>query len=385
VPLEGIRAFSRICFVLSSHFSYMKGGAELQAYYIAKELLARGFEIHYAYLDSSRDGQPETLETPDGRITLHRLTRYDLGPLGKPRFLNYPQLMRLLEEIEPDLVYQRTRSALTGIAGAYANKRGKKMVWASSSVVDCRRRRLEDIRVDGATAPVEALGYRLGLRGMRRADRIVAQTSDQAAMLRENFALDSVVIPNSHPRPRRTMPKEEPPLVAWIANMKWWKQPELFVELAERCAGLDARFVLVGRADRGYEELAARVKRLGNTELAGELPLEETNELLAKSSVFVNTSLPFEGFPNTFIQAWMRAVPTISLNFDPDGVIERYGIGLHSRTLDRLASDVRRLILDGALRETMGRRAARYAADNHDLSVVADRYVRLFQETLGTS
>ena len=51
------------------------------------------------------------------------------------------------------------------------------------------------------------------------------------------------------------------------------------------------------------------------------------NRLLARSHIFVNTST-HEGFPNTFIQSWLREVVVVSLQVDPDQVLERQQVGI---------------------------------------------------------
>jgi hypothetical protein len=66
--------------------------------------------------------------------------------------------------------------------------------------------------------------------------------------------------------------------------------------------------------------LLSQIRRMENLDLLGEVPLEEVNAQLAAGHLFVNTSKT-EGFPNTFIQAWMRRVPTLSLDVDPDGIL----------------------------------------------------------------
>jgi len=42
----------KICFILANYFKYYMGGAELQAYYIAKEL-AESVEVHYIFMKHS--------------------------------------------------------------------------------------------------------------------------------------------------------------------------------------------------------------------------------------------------------------------------------------------------------------------------------------------
>ncbi len=53
----------------------------------------------------------------------------------------------------------------------------------------------------------------------------------------------------------------------------------------------------------------------------GAISQQEVNAELANAHVLVNTSL-YEGFPNTFIQAWMRRTVVVSLNVNPDGIFD---------------------------------------------------------------
>jgi glycosyltransferase involved in cell wall biosynthesis len=82
--------------------------------------------------------------------------------------------------------------------------------------------------------------------------------------------------------------------------------------------------------------------------------------------LFVNTSLA-EGFPNTFIQAWMRGMPVASLHVNPDDVLEREQVGFCAGTPEQLAATVRRLMTDDSLREAYGARAREYAIETHSL------------------
>jgi hypothetical protein len=35
--------------------------------------------------------------------------------------------------------------------------------------------------------------------------------------------------------------------------------------------------------------------------------------------------------PNTFVEAWGHGVPVLTLSFDPDGVVDAYGLGIAAR------------------------------------------------------
>jgi glycosyltransferase involved in cell wall biosynthesis len=171
-----------------------------------------------------------------------------------------------------------------------------------------------------------------------------------------------------------------------VANLKPLKQPEVFVRLASQLRELaDVRFTMVGappgarrRGGRWYQELVQSLDATPNVAHVGRKAHPEVNELLATAHVLVNTSL-HEGFPNTYIQAWMREVPVVSLHIDPDGVLRREGIGIHAQTEERLVEAVRMLVTDPAERAAYGARARQYAMLRHSM-----RNARFIEQLIAT-
>jgi glycosyltransferase involved in cell wall biosynthesis len=234
-------------------------------------------------------------------------------------------LYRALRAIRPHVIYQRVAGGYTGICAHYARCNRVPMVWHISSDSDVSR----DSGFYGRN-PLRRLMDRYSIDyGIRHATAIVAQTEDQRQQLLDNhWRAATQVIPNFHPLPQEPLDKSGPLTVLWVANIKPLKRPEVFVRLAAALADLaEVRFVMIGSpaSGSGDREWGARLMQsidaLPNLSFLGRLSQSEVNGWLARSHLFVNTS-DVEGFPNTFIQAWMREVPVLSLDINPDKVLD---------------------------------------------------------------
>lgn len=60
-----------------------------------------------------------------------------------------------------------------------------------------------------------------------------------------------------------------------------------------------------------FREITDKASRVGNLEFTGSLPYSSVGDHFDNAVLFVNSS-ESEVFPNTFLQAWARAVPTVS-------------------------------------------------------------------------
>jgi glycosyltransferase involved in cell wall biosynthesis len=179
----------------------------------------------------------------------------------------------------------------------------------------------------------------------------------------------------------RSTPFEWPrPFVAWVASLKSDKRPEVFVELARRCQDLELDFLMVGRLVethyRGVLDVAP-----ANLHYLGEVEPPAVNGLLASSLMLVHTCKP-EGFGNNFMQAWLQGKPTLTLEFDPDGLIEDRGLGYRTDTLDGLEQRVRELCFDEPLRAEMGRRARELVDADFDQVANGRRLLEFFEQLL---
>jgi len=369
----------KICFVLGNYFKYYKGGAELQAYFIAKQL-AESVEVNYLFMKHPNFKSKRFQKIDDG-IILHPMKQYVYKMFGKFFFMNYWELLTLLDNINPDLIYQRGGKPYIGMAARWCKRNNKKLVLGISMERNCSKPGIINLKNNFLSYPSNIINGFLTFSGIKHANLIIAQSHRQQKLLQKNFNLDSIVIPNGHSVPLPPFKKADPPVISWISNIKTLKQPEIFVKLAENLQDINVQFVYAGRPARGsYQKmLIEKTKKLPNLKYLGEIPFEKTNELLSKSSLFVNTSLT-EGFPNTYIQAWMRETPVVALNCDPDDLIKSHRMGFHSGSFEQLNKDIRYLIENEDVRREMGKKGREHALKNHDIEKIGKRYLEVFEK-----
>jgi glycosyltransferase involved in cell wall biosynthesis len=374
----------KICFLLGHYFKYSKGGAELQANFIAKEL-SKKYEVHYIFIKPPGLNKKDISKIDNG-INLHTIKNYDYRAMGKLFFLNYSELYRHLDIIKPNVIYQRGDRAHIGIAAKWCKRNNKKLVLGISMDQNCSKKNILNLKKNIFSYPSNIINGFFTFFGIKKSDCIIAQTKKQQQMLKKNFNKNSIIISNGLSLPNHPFNKKRPPIISWIANIKPLKKPEIFISLAERCSDLDARFVFAGRPAVGsYQNmLLERTKKLSNLNYLGEIPYDKTNELLSESSILVNTSTT-EGFSNTYIQAWMRETPVVTLNCDPDDIIKNQGIGFHSKIFEQLVNDVRYLIENENMQKEMGRKAREYSTKYHDLKIIGEKYLKLFNQLIEDS
>lgn len=361
----------RLCIVTPAHSGAQTGGAEYQINCLIDVLAATArYEIFYL----------ARLVDPAFRPQGYQIVQ--VGRTNKsPRFgyiADAVPLYRALRSLAPDVIYQRVACGHTGIAAHFARRHGARMIWHVAHDSDVMR----DSLIDGRN-PIRRLMEKASIRyGIRRAQRIVTQTRHQAELLAENFGRQAdALIPNFQPLPLEPIEKAGSVTVLWIGSLKPWKQPEAFVRLAAACRDLEAvRFVLIGGGSEGtawHGGLMRQIGAIGNLNYVGAMSQADVNRALAQAHVYVNTSL-YEGFPNTFIQAWMREVPVVSLHVDPDGVLEREQLGGCAGNEQRLAELVRNLAVNESLRRAMGEKSRSYANQYHSMANV-ERLAELFE------
>jgi len=348
----------RIVFLTEHHWDVEFGGAEYQI-----ELLIDRIKNLYDVYYMARN-----ITFVESKIKLINIPHIELlNKFGNSFFLDATNIYKMLKKINPDIIYQRVLSAYTGIAAFYAIKHNKNMIWHVSSdnnVKPFKFNLKKQIIFD-------YIDRKLAEYGIRNCSKIIGQTKGQSKLLKEYYARKcDAIIPNYHPYAVCEIKKENPFKILWVSNFKAMKRPELFVKLAKHFERFDnVQFSMVGRkqSKKHQTRIEDEIKNIKNLEHFGERTLEEVNELFCQAHIFINTS-DFEGFPNTFIQAWMRRVPVVSLNVDPDNILKNYGIGFHSGSFEQLIKDTERLIGNEYFRNAMGERAQKYAFKNHSLA-----------------
>jgi glycosyltransferase involved in cell wall biosynthesis len=290
---------------------------------------------------------------------------------------------------------QRYTSLYTGVIGHYAKVTGTRFIWISTdNQVPYKNHFLKNQRevLKRVSRPLYkkiVLILNAFLRdlfrnfGMKYVTYPCIQNSIQSDLLFKNYGLKGIHFPSGHEIPLQIPEKSFPPIILWVANMGRKKRPELFVELSCVCQDLNAKFVMVGNhPDKEYiDALISPAIKNSNFEWKGSLPFEETLSLFDISTLFINTSESAgEGFPNTFIQSWLRGVPIISFEVDPDGVIARNELGeIVTSIREAKEAIIKYMTINNLsfIRETIQKFALRY----YNICNVANQFWNILKES----
>jgi glycosyltransferase involved in cell wall biosynthesis len=322
----------KICFVAPNIYPWLSnksttkasGGAELQQVFIGKGLKKIGYDVSYISLDY---GQPDK-ESIDS-LEIYKAFKPEEGLFGVRFF--YPRLYKIwkaLKRTDADLYYVRTATFLPGIVSIFCKIYGKKFVYASANISDFIPKMFRHPTVR------DKMLYKYGLR---TANTIIVQSEEQKRLLWENFRLNCRIIKNFYPYKSARPADIQNKFILWVATMRPWKRPSYFVKIAQ--AFPNETFVMIGKPgsagnDNLFKKIQKRAQNIPNLKFLGPQPLSVTESYFDRCKIFISTS-EFEGFPNTFLQAWSRGVPVISY-VDPDSVIKDKHLGFVVQTQKEL-------------------------------------------------
>ncbi len=349
------------------------GGVERQTSMLARWLAGRGHQVSLITWD---EGGPPT-ETFDNVRVIKTCARAAGVPFVRFFIPRWSSLNTALGAADAELYYQNGAEEVTGQVALWCRRHRRKFVFSVASDIDCNE------WLHGGTSLREGMLYRYGLGA---ANRIIVQTGDQGRRLEQATGRPATILPMpGHDygpgwgAPEGTPGK--PPMLLLVGRIAPEKNIALFVEVAQRLP--DFRFVVVGPGDPSdpyVPEVQEAARTVPNLEFFGAAGKQQLAELYRGATALCCTS-HYEGFPNTFIEAWSAGLPVVS-TVDPDGLIAREGLGAVAADSDAFCREISRLVQESGERAAVGVRARAWFERHHAIDVAMSRFERLFEETL---
>jgi len=322
--------------------AFRVGGEEVQQSLLASALSRMGYVVSVVSMDYGQGDR-----SVHNGVTVFKAYRRD-GGLPVLRFL-HPRLTSLwsaLRRADSNVYYTSCAGFHVGVLALFCRIHGRKFIYRVAHDYDCDPSRLL------IHLARDKFLYEYGLR---QAHTILAQSERQRALLLENYGLSSQLAAMLVEKPHRRLARHERDIdLLWVNNIRRIKRPDRVLDLAECLPDLKVHMVGGAHEPELYNQVKARAFRLPNVVFHGAVPYREVGRLYDRSHLLINCS-EAEGFPNSYLQSWIRGIPVVAF-FDPDGLIRHEGLGVQVGTLEEMVCSVRHLLSsESALEECSAR------------------------------
>ena len=153
------------------------------------------------------------------------------------------------------------------------------------------------------------------------------------------------------------------------------------MDLAEACPEMQFDFVGPTSDTMYSEHVCERAAHIKNVTVHGAIARKHVADLYKQAACLCCTS-DFEGFPNTFLEAWSHGLPVVSM-FDPDALIEERGLGATAHDVPGLTTAVRELLASPERWRQASDNARRYYVENHTVESVLPSFERVLVDIVG--
>jgi len=341
------------------------GGESVQQTLLGRALVRRGHEVSMVTADRGQEDGAVC-----GGIRVYKAYRPAAGvPLLRFVHPRWTGLWSALRRADAQLYYTSCAGMHLGLLALFCARHRRRLVFRCASDTDC----------DPARHLIRYARDRwLYAYGLRRADLILVQSAAQAHALKQHFGLPGRLAGMLvEPAPTTVGGDID---VLWVGNIRHVKRPERVLALAARLP--EAAIHMVGGPVPDEAALYLRIRREAalhpNLTFHGHRSYSDANALYGRARLLVNTS-EAEGFPNAYLQSWIRGVPVVSFS-DPDGVIGRHGLGAAVASELAMRDAIRRLLGDPAALAAAGARCRAYMAREYAEERILAPYLAAFAE-----
>lgn len=218
--------------------------------------------------------------------------------------------------------------------------------------------------------------------GLKYADFVVAQNGYQLEKLKKTYPQKNIfILHNPFEMENKEIditPKSERDYVAWVGNFRQMKNMEALYKLVQQLPSI--KFKIAGNKhkdiDSSTSEAVRKLEKLNNVEFVGYIKRAEIKSFFLSSVALLNTS-HFEGFSNTFLEAWSCGTPVISTNnVNPDDIISKYSLGKIAENYDGLVESISYIInLDEKEYGDLSSNCFKYVKEYHNPQKLAEKFI----------
>jgi len=379
--LNNLERRIKVCFVSplgyplynkKSKRGFFGGGAAVQLYLITKTL-AKNQYFEIDVITSNFNLTKNKIEI------IKNIKLYNTRPLKRKLsyyFLSLFDIFITLIKIKPDVIIQRGANKITGICAFYSRYFKRKFIFSIAN--------LPDINGDRERGFFGKM-YKYGLDN---ATFIVAQHKNQVLELekyKKRRFNNIAVIKSGYKIPQPI--KEDRNHILWVGRAIDWKRPELYIKLAQKFSSI--HFIMIcnksdekARNIRYWDKINDKASKVSNLRFIEYVSFHEIDNFFKKALIFINTSI-YEGFPNTYIQAFLNKTPVISLNVNPDEIFTNNLIGYWcNNNFDEMVNNLKELLENKRVYESISENCYEFVKKEHNIEKIAYSWDKIIRNTI---